>query len=107
MLWDELKPQEVEESAAEEPVLSNVDIKQSAASATANNGNTPLAIVTLGWDKTGSPFVSTNSEYRECSTKILELPQVVRWFVSHHMRSSPSPKVGCSMLFSMHEPGNS
>lgn len=105
-LWDELKPEEdsaedsaeapAEDSAETpaEPVLSNIDFRLSAASAAAD-GKTPLAIMTLGWDGTGSPFAS--GEYRECSTKILELPQVVRWFVSHHKGSSPSPKVGCSV----------
>ena len=98
-LWDELKPEEdggedSSEESAEEPVLSNVDFRLSAASAAAD-GKTPLAIMTLGWDHTGSPFGS--SEFRECSMKILELPQVVRWFVSHHRSSSPSPKVGCSV----------
>ncbi|CAN0140765.1 unnamed protein product, partial [Laminaria digitata] len=47
--------------------------------------------MTLGWDDSGSPFV--RSAFRECSTNILELPQVVQWFVSHHKGRSPSPKV--------------
>lgn len=91
-LWDELKPQEVEESADDEPVLENLDFRRSAASAAAE-GKTPLAMVTFGWDPTGSPFAYPH--FRECSTKVLELPQVVRWFVSHHSGSSPDPKVGC------------
>lgn len=87
-LWDELKPPEVEASAAEEPGLSDIDSRQAASAAA--DGKTPLAVVTLGWDYTGSPF--SVREFRECSTKVLELPQVVRWFVSHHHGRSPSPK---------------
>lgn len=46
-LWDELKPQEAEGSGDEEPVLSDIDIRRSAASAAAD-GKTPLVMETFG-----------------------------------------------------------
>ena len=52
-------------------------------------GKTPLVLMTLGWDASGSPF----NRYKECSLKVLELPEVMRWFVSHSRGDLLSPKV--------------
>lgn len=61
---------------------------------------TPLVLMTLGWDNNGSPFTH---HWRECSMKVLELPEVVRWVVSHGSGNPPSPKVsGFAFLFGLH-----
>ena len=67
---------------------SGSDDLEAAASAVAA-GKTPLVLMTLGWDARGSPFHS----FRKCSQKVLELPEVVRWFVSHSQGDLLSPKV--------------
>lgn len=51
----------------------------------------PLALMTTGWDNSGSPFAE--HRWSGCATKIIELPRVVRWFVSHHHGADPGPKV--------------
>jgi len=61
---------------------------------------TPLVLLTLGWDNNGSPFTH---QWSECSMKVLELPEVVRWVVSHSDGNPPSPKVsGFAFLFGFH-----
>lgn len=47
----------------------------------------PLALMTVGWDMGGSPLSRTDTV--QCALDILELPQVVRWFVSHHTGHYP------------------
>lgn len=59
---------------------------------------TPVALMTAGWDAAGSPLHMR--EYRNCSTAILELPQVVKWFVSHERRNNTRPPKVSSECFS-------
>lgn len=74
------------------PNLSiSLEMKESHRSCAYNAVATPLALMTVGWDDDGSPFCK--SRWHQCALDILGLPQVVRWFVSHHARGDPGPKV--------------
>lgn len=91
-LWDELNPTPSggDTSTRSSPALASEGFAQTAAEAVAE-GKTPIALVTFGWDRYGAPFYG---ETRECSEKVLALPQIVRWFASHGGGGdSPSPKV--------------
>lgn len=56
-------------------------------------GTTPLALLTSGWDGNGSPFGGSSHDWDRCAHKILDLPQVAIWFVSHQRGNQILPKV--------------
>lgn len=49
----------------------------------------PVALMTLGWDSGGSPL--RTQAYGDCSNALLELPQIVQWFVSHEKGNYARP----------------
>lgn len=49
----------------------------------------PLALMTVGWDAGGSPLYVGG--YSDCSTALLHLPQVLKWFISHEGHSYARP----------------
>lgn len=55
------------------------------------SASTPLAPVTVGWDKRGSPLAVSNGV--KCAYAVLELPHVARWFVSYDGEDDLGPKV--------------
>lgn len=61
----------------------------------------PVSLMTAGWDAAGSPL--DMPEHRSCSTALLELPQVVQWFVSHERHHTTRvPKVSQQALLLFH-----
>lgn len=81
------------------PVIPNFPsdgIEPQGEMATRTRRPAPLALMTTGWDDSGSPFAE--HRWSGCATKIIELPRVVRWFVSHHQGPDPGPKVRAMSL---------